>query len=111
MTSGPNIGAMRHRVSFEAAIDTPASGGDVSRSWTGLGEVWAEIVPGNTGTVYAEARRTQEISHRIRVRHNDALKTADRIVLGARHFRVLGVVDLEEAGRVLEFRCREDTHR
>jgi len=36
---------------------------------------------------------------------------AGRITKGARRFTVLGVRDVGEARRILEFTCREDTPR
>lgn len=104
----PRIGAMRHRVTLEQAVDTPGSGGSATRTWAVLGTAWAEIAPERSGTVQRHARDEAQISHRIRMRYRDTVTSADRILLGARSFRVLGVVDVGEAHRVLEFRCRED---
>jgi SPP1 family predicted phage head-tail adaptor len=111
MTARVDIGAMRHRVTLEAAVDSPGPGGVAARIWTELGRAWAEIRPGSSRTGMEEARRTTETTVVIRMRYRDGLSGAGRIVKGARTFIVLGVRDVEEAHRILEFTCREDTAR
>ncbi|RMF08908.1 MAG: head-tail adaptor protein [Alphaproteobacteria bacterium] len=112
MTRGqPNIGAMRHRVALEQAVDVPGAGGSAARTWAVLGTVWAEILPERAATRQRHGRTEMQVTHRVRTRFRAGLKAADRIVLGSRTFRVLGVVDVGELRRVLEFACREDLPR
>ena len=106
-----NIGAMRHRVTVEAAVDTAADGGTAARTWAVLGAAWAEIAPERAGAAYRQGRNESQVSHRVRLRYRIDFKTADRILLGSRTFRVLGLTDVDEAHRVLEFTCREDIAR
>lgn len=111
MTARPDIGAMRHRVTLEAAVDTPGAGGVAARSWITLGQVWAQITPGNAGIRFKEARLTMEGIFTIRMRYRDGLRAAGRIVRDGRVFSVEGVRDVDEARRVLEFICREEIGR
>ena len=111
MTARVDIGALRHRVTLEAAADTTGPGGVAARNWAVLGRAWAEIRPGSSRTIMDVARRTTETTVAIRMRYRDGLKRAGRIIRGDRIFVVLGVRDVEEARLVLEFTCREDMAR
>lgn len=111
MTARVDIGALRHRVTLEVAVDSPGPGGVATRSWTDLGQAWAEIRPGSSRTLMDAARRTTETTVVIRMRYRNGLSGAGRITKGPHRFIVLGVRDVEEAGRILEFTCREDTAR
>lgn len=102
---------MRHRVTLETVVDSPGPGGVAVRSWIELGRAWAEVRPGSSRTLMDAARRTTETTVAIRMRYRDGLNQAGRIIKGARTFIVLGVRDVEEAQRILEFTCREDTAR
>jgi len=111
VTARVDIGAMRHRVTLEAAVDSPGPGGVAARSWNELGRAWAEIRPGSSRTLMDSGRRTTETTVAIRMRYRNGLSRAGRIIKGGRAFIVLGVRDVEEAQRILEFTCREDTPR
>ena len=111
MTARVDIGAMRHRVRLEVAVDSPGPGGVATRNWIELGNAWAEIRPGSSRTLMDAARRTTEATVIVRIRYRHGLSGAGRIIKGTRTFIVLGVRNVEEARRILEFTCREDTAR
>lgn len=110
--SAVNFAAMRHRVTLEQAIDTPGPGPGpaVTRQWAVLGDASAAIVPMRARGERRHGRHQTDVTHRIRLRYRADWQAAMRIRQGGRIFGVIGVINVDEANRVLEFQCREVVH-
>ena len=84
--------------------------GERSTTWVDQTMDWASINPLSVRDLLAAGQVQSEISHTVKMRHTAAAAAADhswRILYGTRVFIILGVRNLSESDRVLEFRCSE----
>lgn len=93
-------GKLRKRITFQQFDGTLDSAGDilddVDANWDDFKSVWASIDP-VSGREFYEAEQSQsEVSHKIRCRYFNGLKTAMRIKYGTRIFRIVSVIDWQE---------------
>ncbi|EIK2677066.1 phage head closure protein [Salmonella enterica subsp. enterica] len=104
------IGAMRHRVTFQAQEVTQGRMGEVIREWRDVATVWADIrvISGrellSSGTVYSEA------TVRIWTRFRPGISTANRILYRSSSqpgtvYAILAVIP-DSAGTRLELLCK-----
>lgn len=66
--SAASIGTMRLRMTIEAPTDTPDDSGSMTRTYTPLGEVWAQIMPLAGEARFVAARQEQAIVCLARIR-------------------------------------------
>lgn len=100
---------LRHRISLQTAHDVHDDAGGVTRSWEEVGMLWAEILPVSSGRgerVFAE-QLTAGITHRITIRYRSGVTAAQRIVYQGRSFNIRSVVNVGEAGVILEIQAEE----
>lgn len=97
-------GMLRHRL----RVETPrtAANGDVT--WTVAGTVWAAIDPVSAGERERGAHLEGTATHRITLRRRAGLTSVDRLTRGGRRFRILGILDPDEAGRFLTILVEEE---
>lgn len=101
------IGKLRHRLTLEAAADTPDGADGVVRAWTSLGQVWAAIEPVAASDAVVADKRVGALTHRVVVRHRE-LTLDHRFRLGGRVFTIRALRDREEEGRFLECLVAEE---
>ena len=101
------VGKLRHRLTLEAADETPDGAGGVVRTWTALGAIWAAIEPVSAGDAVVADKRVGALTHRIVVRHRE-LTLGHRFKLGSRVFTIRALRDREENGRFLECLVAEE---
>ena len=107
-----NAGGLRHRVTFQRAIDTQdADIGEPVRSWDTANGVtaWAAVEPirGQEGDVAGGVESASDT--RIRARYSAALSAftpKDRAVWDGKFYNVVEVRDIETRARELHFYCR-----
>ena len=105
-----NAGGLRHRVTFQRAIDTQdATTGEPVRSWDSGVTVWAAVEPirGQEGEVSGGVESSRDT--RIRTRFSPSLKMfteKDRVVWDGRYFNIVDQRDIETRGREIHFYCR-----
>ena len=100
---------LRHRITFQEPNDTADGAGGVTRGWSDVATVWAEVIPLRSGNdeslLDAEMQGTTRL--RITTRYRDGITTAMRIVFGTRLFNIRSVVNAEEASVILEITAEE----
>lgn len=107
-----NAGALRHRVTFQRAVDSQdADIGEPVRSWDEANgvTVYAAVEPirGQEGEVAGGVESS--IDTRIRARFSPTLQAftpKDRAVWDGRYYNVIEVRDIETRARELHFYCR-----
>ena len=102
-----NSGKLRHRVTVEGLTETQDASGDVVKSYTVLGSVWAAIEP-LSGREYFQAQQVvSEATSRIRLRYLPGVVPSSRVLFGSRVFDVLHVANPEERNVELLLLCKE----
>ena len=92
---------LRHRITFQEPNDTADGAGGVTRGWSDVATVWAEVIPLRSGN--DESLLDAEMQGTTRLR----ITTAMRIVFGTRLFNIRSVVNAEEASVILEITAEE----
>ncbi|MGD9656567.1 MAG: phage head closure protein [Methylocystis sp.] len=107
MSVFPQIGALRHRVTLEAPIDTPDGAGGFSRSFAPVADLWARIAPAGAREDFVEQRAERATSHVVTIRWRSDVTKDMRFVHRGRRLRIQSVVDLNESRRFLVCQCEE----
>lgn len=102
------IGALRHRLSHQTAVDLPDGAGGVTRTFLAVDVLWGAIE--TVSTDYGIAAERTRASHlvRITVRAPNTVAPGDRLVHAGRIFHVEQVSDADGRGRRARIRCREE---
>jgi SPP1 family predicted phage head-tail adaptor len=100
-------GALRHRLTLEAPVETPDGAGGVTRTYTTVATLWAALVPvAAAGDVQADALAAT-VTHRILMRARSDLTTRHRLRQGTRVFRIVALRDADGSGRFVEVQAQE----
>jgi len=103
-----DIGAMRHRITFQQPIETPDGHKGHTVKWQNVVTVWASVEP-LTGREYFFSHQIKaEVTHRVRTRYREDITTKMRGKLGERILAIESILDLKEAHKTLEILCREE---
>jgi len=105
--SAPTIGAMRHRMSLEAPVDTADDSGAMTRGYVALGQIWAKLTPLSGEAQFIAGRQEQAIGWVAQIRWRSDVTSEMRLVAGARRLRVTSVHDPDGRRRFLICRCEE----
>ncbi|MGJ0395008.1 MAG: phage head closure protein [Methylocystis sp.] len=107
MSVFPRIGALRHRVTLEAPIDTPDGAAGFARSYAPVADLWARVAPGGAREDFVEQRAEQATSHSVTIRWREDVAKDMRFVHRGRKLRIQSVVDPDERRRFLVCQCEE----
>jgi SPP1 family predicted phage head-tail adaptor len=100
-------GAMRHELSLQVQVRTPDGMGGHTLDWQETAIVFAQIEPVSATSFFGADQTLEETTHRITIRHHEAVASAMRFVKGARAFAILTVHDPDGTGRYLVCRVKE----
>lgn len=102
-----SIGNLRHRVTLKSISDVVGDGGQKTRSYVTIANVWAELKPSQI-PVRTKADRVEFLtSFTITCPYSESYMVARQITLGARVFEVQSMINLHEDQRYLVFQCEE----
>lgn len=101
---------LRQRITFERSVETTDGAGGVSRSFTEVATVWAEIIP-QTPSIsdekYLYGQMQSSITHRILLRYRNDITTAMRVRYAGRCFNLRVMINVGEADMLLELLAEE----
>ena len=101
------IGELNQRAALQARVLTPDGGGGFSESWQSFASVWIAVAPiGGNDAPGAEALQSR-VRHRIVLRRRTDLAAGQRVVVGARRFKVQGVLDEGPHASTTTLLCEE----
>jgi head-tail adaptor len=108
--SAPNL---KRALLLEAVERSPDGAGGFSETWSALGTLWAEVLPGSGSDVLGEERMLSAVPYRIVVRAARSgapsrPKAGQRFREGTRLFPIQAVTERDEAGRYLTCFVREE---
>lgn len=103
----PNIGDLRHRMRLEHPVSLPDGAGGANITYGLLAEIWCQLRPRSGGEQGANEGVQASLSHEVWLRWRCGVTTEMRLVLGARVFDIIAVIDVEERRRWLKCLVRE----
>jgi SPP1 family predicted phage head-tail adaptor len=102
-----SISALRHRVTIEAAVDSPDGAGGFTRAYAPLAQVWAWVRPKSAREQFVEQRLEQARTHLVVIRWRADVEAQMRFDFRGRRLFVRSVVDPDETRRFLHCECEE----
>jgi len=94
-------GRLRHRVDIEDLVTAQDSHGDITQTWQSFAESVPAAVEPLSARELVQAQAVQsEVSARIVIRYRPGVKATMRIVKGSTVYRIHGVLQDKDSGRV-----------
>lgn len=98
---------------LEGVVRTPDGAGGFTTTWTALGTLWAEVLPGSGSDTLGEERMLSAVPCRITVRgatvgSSSRPVAGQRFREGTRLFWIQAVTERDQFGRYLTCFCREE---
>lgn len=109
MTRRLAIGALRHRLRFEAPEDLKDGYGGFSRTYREIGSVWARITQLGVQTQFDEQKRENIASYLIQIRWRKDIVPGGRFRFRDRIFSIRSVSDADERRLFLDCICEESS--
>ena len=101
------IGELNQRAAIQAKTLTPDGGGGYSESWDVVANVWVSVAPNSGGDVFGPDQTESRVRHRISLRRTNAVAAGQRVVVGARTFRIHAVLDEGPQATLVNLLCEE----
>lgn len=95
-------GRMSHRVEVQKSNETRTDRGGLEKGWETVVFRWASIEPLSGRELWLAQQVQSQVSHRIRMRYLQGVKSLDRLKHGGRIFNIASVINVDEANRELE---------
>jgi len=103
-----NIGKLRHRVTIQkVTVTQDADTGEVSETWSTLGQVWAEVAPLSGRELFAAQQVEAQVSHQVTTRYRGDVTPNMRISHNSRTLNIESVINPGERNRELQLLCTE----
>lgn len=101
------IGDLDQLVLLEQPVDTLDDIGSVTRTWSLVDEVWAQITPVTGREDFTAGRNESVLTHRILIRWRPDVTGAMRLRHNARFFNIHAALDWDEKRRFMLLQCQE----
>lgn len=102
------IGAMRHRITFQKPLKTPDGYKGHTVKWQDVFTVWASVEPLSGREYFYSHQIKAEVTHRVKMRYRNGITLEMRIKHLDRTLAIESVLDLEERHQIIEILCREE---
>lgn len=108
-----NAPQLNRTLVLEGVVRTPDGAGGFTTTWTALGTLWAEVLPGSGSDTLGEERMLSAVPYRITVRgapvgSGSRPVAGQRFREGARLFWIQAVTERDQFGRYLTCFSREE---
>lgn len=101
------IGAMRHRITFQQPIKTPDGHKGHTVAWQDMVTVWASVEPLSGREYFYSHQIKAELTHRVKTRYREDITVKMRIKHRDRVLEIESIIDKKEKHEELEILCRE----
>jgi len=101
------IGELDQRADIQARTLTPDGGGGYSESWDVIATVWVSIAPSSGGGVFGPDQTESRVRHKITLRRNSTVAAGQRVIVGARTFRIHALLDEGGRATLMTLLCEE----
>lgn len=106
--SAPAIGALRHRIDHQTAVEAPDAMGGVARTFITVDRLWGSIETHAASGALMEERRFGLATVRVTVRAPNTIAAGDLLLAGARRLAVEATSDPDGRSRFTWVHCREE---
>lgn len=100
-------GRMRHRIRIQRLSRVRNEFGEPEERWEDAAAVWASIQPVSGREFLAAMKAQAEVTHRVSIRYNPAVKASMRVLVGDRVLDILHILDAWEQHREMTLLCKE----
>ena len=101
------IGELDRRATLQAKVLTPDGGGGYDESWQSFATMWVRISPIAANDVFGPDALESRVRHRLTLRRRDDLAAGQRVLVGARTFRVHALLDEGPRASTVTLLCEE----
>ena len=101
------IGGLDQRASLQAKVLTPDGGGGYAESWQTFATVWVSVSPVGAGDTFGPDALESRVRHRLALRRRSDVAAGQRILIGARTFRVHALIDEGARAETVTLLCEE----
>jgi SPP1 family predicted phage head-tail adaptor len=105
--SASAIGALRRRMTLEAAVDTPDDSGSMTRIYAPLAQVWAKVTPLSGEAQFVAEREEQAVRYTALIRWREDVTSRMRLSDDRLLLLIHSVCDPDGRRRFLLCRCEE----
>lgn len=99
-------GLLRERVEIQRAAETRNALGEVSQEWQTLVTRYASVLTLRSREALNAQQTGLTVTHKVKLRHVDGLKSSDRILWRGRTLHIVSVLEFEQF-TVHELLCEE----
>jgi SPP1 family predicted phage head-tail adaptor len=101
------IGQLNQCASVLVRTMMPDGGGGFSESWNAIATLWVRVEPLSGGDDFGPDAVESRVRLRITIRRNASIAAGQRIVIGARTFRIHAVLDEGPNAPLMTLLCEE----
>ncbi len=101
------IGDLDQRASLQARVLTPDGGGGYAESWQIFASVWVSVSPVGASDAFGPDALESRVRHRLALRQRTDVAAGQRVVVGARSFRVHALLDEGARAETMTLLCEE----
>jgi SPP1 family predicted phage head-tail adaptor len=101
------IGGLDQRASLQAKVLTPDGGGGHAESWQTFASVWVSVSPIGASDAFGPDALESRVRHRLTLRRRSDLAAGQRVLVGARSFKVHALLDEGPRGETVTLLCEE----
>lgn len=98
---------LNQRATLLARTLTPDGGGGFGESWEPFARVWIALQPLSATDAVNADHLESRVHHQITLRRRADLAAGQRVVVGARSFRVHAILDEGPRARYVSLQCEE----
>jgi SPP1 family predicted phage head-tail adaptor len=101
------IGELDQRASLQAKVLTPDGGGGYAESWQTFASVWISVSPMSANDTFGPDVLESRVRHRLALRRRTDLAAGQRVLVGARTFKVHALLDEGARAETMTLLCEE----
>jgi len=101
------IGELDQRASLQAKVLTPDGGGGYAESWQTFASVWVSVSPVGGSDTFGPDALESRVRHRLALRRRGDLAAGQRVLVGARSFKVHALLDEGPRAETVTLLCEE----
>ena len=99
-------GLLRERIELQRPSESRNALGEVSQAWQTYASRWASVLTLRSREALNAQQQGLTVTHKVKLRHVDGLKSTDRIVWRGRTLQIISVLEFEQF-TVHELLCEE----
>ncbi len=104
---GFDAGKLRHQIDLQSETESLSDRNETILTYATYATVRASVRPIQGGEMESAQQISAEVTHKIRIRYNSAIKPIDRILFGTRQFDIKNILNFQERNILQDILCVE----